>query len=98
MSKTSEAFELRIEPDGNVRMIYNELVDPKCFGQASIQRGSHVEPDLDGHWYADLSPTNGPKLGAVPFTQPGSRRRGGLAYRTMAGALADFHCRQRTAF
>ncbi len=67
MSKTSEAFELRIEPDGNVRMIYNELVDPKCFGQASIQRGSHVEPDLDGHWYADLSPTNGPKLGPFPL-------------------------------
>ncbi len=67
MSKTSEAIQLRIEPDGSVRMIYNELVDPKCFGQASIQRGSHVEPDLDGQWYADLSPTKGPKLGPFPL-------------------------------
>ena len=65
MSKLAEEVQLKVEPDGTIRMIYNELVDPKSLGQASIQRGSHVEPDLDGQWYADLSPTNGPRLG--PF-------------------------------
>ncbi len=67
MSKHSDEVQLRIEPDGSIRMIYNELVDPKSLGHASIQRGSHVEPNLDGQWYADLSPTNGPKLGPFPM-------------------------------
>ena len=30
-----------------------------------IRRASHVEPDDDGRWFADLSPVEGPKLG--PF-------------------------------
>jgi hypothetical protein len=31
----------------------------------SIQRASHVEPDEQGQWWADLAPVHGPKLG--PF-------------------------------
>ena len=30
-----------------------------------IARGSHVEPDRQGRWLADMAPCNGPKLG--PF-------------------------------
>jgi hypothetical protein len=33
----------------------------------SIRRASHVEPDDDGQWWADLSPVNGPHLG--PFAK-----------------------------
>jgi len=33
----------------------------------SIRRGSHVEPDDAGRWWADLAPVNGPKLG--PFVR-----------------------------
>ncbi|MHB8860928.1 MAG: hypothetical protein ACYC6N_00885 [Pirellulaceae bacterium] len=29
-----------------------------------ISRGSHVEPDAAGNWYADLSPVGGPLLGS----------------------------------
>jgi hypothetical protein len=65
MNRPSEELFFKIEPDGRVRMVYSELVDLQGLGQARIQRGSHVEPDSDGRWYADLSPTLGPKLG--PF-------------------------------
>jgi hypothetical protein len=34
-------------------------------GRLSITRGSHVEPDSEGRWIADLSPVDGPRLG--PF-------------------------------
>lgn len=32
-------------------------------GTSRIERASHVEPDGDGNWWADLSPRNGPVLG-----------------------------------
>lgn len=32
-------------------------------GTVLIERVSHVEPDKDGKWWADLSPVNGPCLG-----------------------------------
>ena len=34
----------------------------------TITRGSHVEPDQHGRWFADLSPVSGPVLGG-PFCQ-----------------------------
>jgi hypothetical protein len=34
-------------------------------GGLAIQRASHVEPDAQGQWLADLSPIGGPTLG--PF-------------------------------
>ncbi len=62
----NETTVLIIEPCGNVRMIYSELIEPHAFGNPIIERGSHVEPDQNGFWWADLSPVDGPKLGPYP--------------------------------
>ena len=43
------------------RDIYDQL------GAASIRRASHVEPNAQGDWEADLSPVGGPTLG--PFVK-----------------------------
>ena len=58
-------MELVIETDGTVRCLYDETLDPSLLGKVQIERGSHVEPDHDGQWFADLSPVDGPLLG--PF-------------------------------
>jgi hypothetical protein len=58
-------MQLVVEPGGRIRAIYDEQIDLAKFGQAVITRASHVEPDPDGRWRADLSPVGGPLLG--PF-------------------------------
>jgi hypothetical protein len=58
-------MELVVLRDGTVRAIYAEDIDLGHFGSPSITRASHVEPDEDGRWSADLLPVNGPILG--PF-------------------------------
>jgi hypothetical protein len=63
-------MQLLIEPDGNVRCLYGEVIDLAQLGQLSIRRGSHVEPDEHGQWRCDLSPVNGPMLG--PFVSRGA--------------------------
>ena len=56
-------MQLVIEPDGNARCVYDEAIDISCLGQLTVSRGSHVEPDADGQWTADLAPVDGPVLG-----------------------------------
>ena len=63
MSQLETTAELVVAPHGTVRMIYNELVEPHAWGTPTIERGSHVEHDQNGFWWADLEPSNGPKLG-----------------------------------
>ena len=63
MSREGETAELIIGLGGSVRMIYSELVEPHALGEPIIERGSHVEPDQNGFWWADLTPVNGPRLG-----------------------------------
>ena len=58
-------MQLVIQPDGNVRCVYGETIDLAIIGRLSISRASHVEPDAQGRWLADLSPAHGPCLG--PF-------------------------------
>lgn len=58
-------MELIIESDGKVRCIYGETIDLQVLGSPEITRASHVEPNSDGRWVADLSPVSGSKLG--PF-------------------------------
>jgi hypothetical protein len=58
-------MELFIDPGGNIRCIYGEVINLAELGQLSIRRGSHVEPDKHGQWLCDLSPVAGPTLG--PF-------------------------------
>src|SRR5689334_80150 len=58
---------LRIDPAGQIHCLYGEAVDLASFGDLSIRRASHVEPDEHGTWWADLSPLHGPRLG--PFAR-----------------------------
>ena len=60
-------MQLVIAPQGDIRCIYGEKIDLHALGKAAIVRGSHVEPDHNGRWFADLSPVGGPVLG--PFHQ-----------------------------
>lgn len=61
-----ENIEIRVS--GNeIRFIYrDDLRSMLNIGSSIIKRVSHVEPDSNGNWVADMSPVNGPKLG--PFS------------------------------
>lgn len=56
-------MQLVIATTGSVRCVYDELLDLSSLGQIRIARGSHVEPDAEGNWSADLGPVSGPRLG-----------------------------------
>jgi len=56
-----------VDPDGTVRCVYGEAIDMSQLGAVEIRRGSFVEPDDHGGWWADLSPVDGPRLG--PFSR-----------------------------
>jgi hypothetical protein len=60
-------MHLVIDNQGAVRCIYAESIDLSVLGPLSIERASHVEPDAEGRWWADLSPAGGPTLG--PFSR-----------------------------
>jgi hypothetical protein len=59
---TSE-MELVVDVGGAVRCIYDEALDLRELGRLQITRASHVEPDAEGYWWADLGPSGGPELG-----------------------------------
>lgn len=56
-------MQLLVDAKGQVHCLYTETVDLALFGPLTINRASHVEPDDEGQWWADLSPVTGPKLG-----------------------------------
>ena len=58
-------MQLTIETNGVVRCIYDEAINLSAIGTLTISRASHVEPDGEGRWWADLGPVKGPVLG--PF-------------------------------
>jgi hypothetical protein len=58
-------MKLFIDRQGRVQCLYGEAIDLNTLGSPSICRASHVEPDEQGRWWADLSPVDGPSLG--PF-------------------------------
>ena len=60
---TSE-MELVVAADGVARCIYDEALDLREIGTLKITRASHVEPDAEGYWWADMGPVGGPVLGA----------------------------------
>ena len=58
---------LSITPKGDIRGIYTDAFPWQELGKALVQRASNVEPDHLGLWWADLSLSNGPKIG--PFAR-----------------------------
>lgn len=56
---------LVVRSDGTVEYLYDEAINLASIGQLTIARASHVEPNAEGQWTADLTPANGPVLG--PF-------------------------------
>jgi hypothetical protein len=58
-------MELVVDAGGDVRCVYGEELDLRELGKLQITRASHVEPDRDGFWRADMGPVDGPVLG--PF-------------------------------
>jgi hypothetical protein len=58
-------MELVVDAGGSVRCIYDEALDLRELGTLQITRASHVEPDVEGFWWADMGPSGGPLLG--PF-------------------------------
>ena len=59
-------MQLLIDPSGQVRCLYSEVIDLTLLGNLSVRRASHVEPDEAGRWWADLAPVGGQKLGPFP--------------------------------
>lgn len=56
-------MQLVVNPTGQVRCLYSETLDLTTLGKVHVRRASHVEPDADGRWLADLEPVGGPRLG-----------------------------------
>jgi hypothetical protein len=61
-------MKITFEVDGRVKFIYDDTAAEvaKEVGPLTIKRASHVEPDENGFWWADMEPVSGPQLG--PFT------------------------------
>ena len=60
-------MDLVINSHGAVTCVYGEAIPLQQLGDVAIRRASHVEPDVQGRWWADLAPVGGPALG--PFNQ-----------------------------
>jgi hypothetical protein len=56
-------MELVVDAGGSVTCIYDEAMDLRELGKLQITRASHVEPDAEGYWWADMGPSGGPVLG-----------------------------------
>ena len=59
----STEMELVVDAGGDVRCVYGEELELRELGKLHITRASHVEPDRDGFWWADMGPVEGPVLG-----------------------------------
>lgn len=62
---SDQIIELVVDSTGTAHCIYSDEFDLAGLGEIKVSRASHVEPDSQGRWWADLAPVNGPKLG--PF-------------------------------
>ena len=75
-------MELVVGVDGTARCIYDEALDLREIGKLEITRASHVEPDAEGYWWADMAPSGGPMLGPYSSrTEALQAERGWLADR-----------------
>lgn len=59
-------MQVLINSQGVIRSLYSDSLQLAALGPLQITRASHVEPDREGRWWADLAPVIGPLLG--PFS------------------------------
>ena len=59
-------MQLMVCRNGGISCVYDETLNLSELGLLHIKRGSHVEPDDTGNWFADLEPVEGPSLGPFP--------------------------------
>ena len=71
-------MNLVIDAQGTVRCVYGETIALEVLGEVAIRRASHVEPDQEGKWWADLRLVDGPCLG--PFDRRSSALAAELAW------------------
>ena len=45
---------LVVDAEGDVRCVCGEALDQRELGRLQITRASHVEPDAEGSWWADM--------------------------------------------
>lgn len=57
-------MELVVRPTGEITTIYSEVMDLAALGAQRIERASQVEPNEQGHWFAQI--LDGPTLGPFP--------------------------------
>ena len=61
---------IKVDITGLVTFIWHD--DLACLlgeGKGTVMRASHVEPNAEGKWTADLSPVGGPKFGPYVLRQ-----------------------------
>ena len=75
---TSE-MELVVDAGGDVRCVYGEELHLRELGKLQFTRASHVEPDAEGYWWADMGPVDGPVLG--PYGSRSEALEGGCRLR-----------------
>jgi hypothetical protein len=56
-------MELVVAVNGVTRCIEDEALNLRELGTLQITRASHVEPDAERNWWADMGPSSGPMLG-----------------------------------
>jgi hypothetical protein len=81
---------LHIDNEGRTTFIHRDDLQRAMApaGRVRIKRASHVDPDDDGRWWADLAPMGGPKFG--PFTTRAAALNAELAWleeRLQKGAI-----------
>jgi hypothetical protein len=78
-------LDLVVGCDGGVKCIDGEELELREIGKLQITRASHVEPDRDGFWWADMGPVEGPVLGPFRSRTPALQaERRCLTERTLA--------------
>lgn len=69
-----DSLIISVDEDATMHFIYNDdLRDLLDEGGSTIRRASHVEPDDDLTWHADLSPIEGPVLRGFPTREAALR-------------------------